>query len=311
MDITLYLPLYKITAKELAVKIMKDVFDTVGVRATCGIGTNLYLSKVALDITAKHADDFIGILDEETYKKTMWNHQPITDFWRIGKGTAKRLAERYIYTMGDITKVPEDSLYKWFGIDAELLIDHAWGKEPTTIRDIKNYKSKTNCLTSGQVLMRDYSFIEGEIIVKEMMETLCGEMLEKKLCTDSITMCVGYSNALKLDFARGSGAVSTKTNSDTLLIPAAVNIYHRIVNAKYPIRRINITCNRVTEDNGIIQMDIFENYFDSENKRKIQKTVLDIKKRFGKNSILKGISLQEAATARERNRQIGGHKSGE
>jgi len=311
MDVTDYLSLYKISSKELALKIMNDVYKTVGVRATCGIGTNLYLAKIALDVTAKHAEDFIGVLDEKTFIDTMWTHRPLTDFWRIGKGTAKKLEERYIFTMGDIARVPEDLLYKWFGIDAELLIDHAWGREPTTIKDIKNYNSKTNCLTSGQVLMRDYSFLEGEIIVKEMIEALCDEMLIKGLCTDSITMSVGYSNSLKIDFARGSGTVAVKTNASALLIPTAVNLYRRIVNPTIPIRRINIVFNRVTKESPIIQLDVFEDNIKAENCKIIQKTLIEIKNKYGKNSILKCSSLQEAATARERNRQIGGHKSGE
>ncbi len=309
MDVTDYLSLYKCDAKSLAVRIMNDVFEKTGIRATCGIGTNLYLAKVALDITAKHSKDFIGALDEEGYIKSMWEHKPITDFWRIGRGTAERLASKYIYTMGDIARVPEDLLYKWFGIDAELLIDHAWGREPTKISDIKDYKAKTNCLTSGQVLMRDYSFLEGEVIIKEMMQQLCEDMLEKKLCTNSVTMYVGYSNSLKLPSARGTAGVAIPSNDTALLVPAAVNLYRRIVNPEYAVRRINLTCNRVVADTGAKQIGMFDDFCD--NNKIIQKTLVDIKRRFGKNSILKGISLTEAATARERNRQIGGHKSGE
>jgi len=309
MDVTDYLPLYKLDAKALAIRIMNDVFEKTGIRATCGIGTNLYLAKVALDITAKHSRDFIGILDEESYIKSMWDHKPITDFWRIGRGTAERLADKYIYTMGDIARVPEDLLYKWFGIDAELLIDHAWGREPTKISDIKGYKPKTNCLSSGQVLMRDYSFLEGEVIIKEMTEQLCEDMLEKGLCTDSITMSVGYSNSLKLPFARGTASVAIPSNDTALIVPATVNLYRRIVISRYAVRRVNITCNRVIEDTGVRQMGIFDDLSDDD--KIIQKTLLDIRRKFGKNSVLKGISLTDAATARERNRQIGGHKSGE
>jgi len=311
MDVTEYLPLYKLSAKELAKRIMAKVLEKTGVRATCGIGTNLYLAKIALDITAKHSKDFIGILTEKSYRETMWDHKPLTDFWRIGRGTAERLAGRGIFTMKDIAQAPEDLLYKIFGIDAELLIDHAWGREPTLISDIKAYKSKTNCITSGQVLMCDYTFSQGEIIVREMMDALCLEMLEKGIETDSVTMCVGYSNSLHMDYARGSAGVTIKTNADSLLVPAAVNLYRRIVNPKFPIRRINITCNRVTGENEVTQLGLLEDMDQLEQNRTLQKTVIDIKKRFGKNSILKGTSLQESATARERNRQIGGHKSGE
>lgn len=310
-DVTDYLPLYRLTAKQLAQKMMQDVFESIGVRATCGIGTNLYLAKVALDITAKHSPDFIGVLDEAAYKSTMWSHRPLTDFWRIGAGTAKRLEEKGIFTMGDIAKTPEGLLYSWFGIDAELLIDHAHGREPTLMTDIKSYKSKANCLTSGQVLMCDYSFYDGEIIVKEMMDSLCSEMVEKGLVTDSVTMYVGYSNSLNMDFARGSASVAIPTSADSLLVPAAVNLYRRIVDPKYPVRRINITCNRVVKDSGVTQLSIFDDNQKLMQNKIIQETMIDIKKRFGKNSILKGISLSSAATGRERNRQIGGHKSGE
>lgn len=311
MDVTEYLELYKLGVKELAKKIINEVYKKTGVRATCGIGTNLYLAKIALDITAKHSEDFIGILNQESYRETMWNHKPLTDFWRIGRGTAERLAGRGIFTMGDIAKAPEEMLYKIFGIDAELLIDHANGIEPTTIAHIKAYKSKTNCLSSGQVLMCDYSFKDGEIIIREMMDALCLDMLEKGIETDSVTLYVGYSNSLHLTPARGSAGLAIRTNADSLLIPAAVNLYRRIVNPNFPIRRINITCNRVMSENEVMQLGLLEDINGLEHNRTIQKTVIDIKKKFGKNSILKGTSLQESATARERNRQIGGHKSGE
>ena len=311
LDVTHYLPLYKMTAKELAVKIMGDIADKIGVRATCGIGTNLYLAKIALDITAKHAEDFIGILDEESYIETMWDHRPLTDFWRIGKGTENRLAALGIHTMGDIARMPKDILYRTFGIDAELLIDHAWGREPTTIADIKAYHSKTNCLSSGQVLMRDYSFSEGELIVKEMTEQICLEMLDKDVVTKSVTLYVGYSNSLHMDSARGTASLATETNADTMLIPAVTALYRRIVDPAYPVRRINITCNNVVKDNGMYQYSLFDDPKVLEHDRKLQKTMLEIKKKYGKNSILKGMDLEEAATGRERNRQIGGHKSGE
>ncbi len=309
IDVTNYLWLYNMTAKEFAVKLMERIYKDIGVRATCGIGTNLYLCKIALDITAKHSPDFIGILDEEKYKATMWNHKPITDFWRIGKGTAERLARYGIYTMGDIAATPEEILYKWFGIDAELLIDHAWGRESTTIEDIKNYKAKSNCLSSGQVLMRDYTFFEARLIVKEMLDLLCLDMVSKKLITDSVSLYVGYSNTLDIPVAKGTANVAVKTSSDSLIIPAVTALYDRIVNPKYPVRRINITCNRVTDDNGAEQLTLFDNDHTDRNKI-IQETMLKIKARHGKNSILKGMNFQEAATTMERNRQIGGHKSG-
>ena len=291
---------------------MEEVRQTVGVRATCGIGTNLYLAKVALDITAKHSPDFIGVLDEESYRRTMWEHRPITDFWRVGPGIAKTLKRHGVDTMGAITRLPEDYLYDWFGVDAELLIDHAWGREPTTIADIKAYRSKTNCLTSGQVLMRDYGFEEGELIVREMMDQLCLEMADKGVVTKSVTLHVGYSNALRIESARGSASVSAETNATRMWLPAVSALYRRIVNASYPIRRIDLTCNHVvSEREAREQLSIFDTPRETEKSRVLQSALLDIKKKYGKNAIVKGMSLEESATGRERNRQIGGHKSGE
>ena len=310
LDVTHYLWLYDMTAKELAVKLMDEVYKKVGVRATCGIGTNLYLCKIALDITAKHSPDFIGILDEKSYKETMWNHKPLTDFWRIGNGTAERLARYGIYTMGDIAHTPEEILYKWFGIDAELLIDHAYGREPTTMQDIKNYKAKSNCLSSSQVLMRDYTFLEARLIVKEMLDLLCLDMVSKKLITDSLSLYVGYSNKLDISGAKGTAQVAKKTNADSLIIPAVISLYDRIVKPEYPVRRIGITCNRVVPDNGAEQLTLFDE-IDTDKNRILQETMLKIKAKHGKNAILKGMNYQDAATTRERNRQIGGHKSGE
>lgn len=311
LDVTQYLTLYQTDAKGLAKRIMEEVYSKIGVRATCGIGTNLYLAKIALDITAKHAEDFIGILDEESYRRTMWDHRPLTDFWRIGSGTARKLEERGLYTMGAVAQASEESLYRLFGVDAELLIDHAWGREPTTIADIKSYHSKTNCLTSGQVLMRDYAFEEGELIVREMMDQLCLEMVDQNVTTSSLTLHVGYSNQLHMDSARGSASLAESTNADTLLLPAVVTLYRRIVNPRLPIRRINITCNRVVQDTGTYQYSLFDDPVSLERSRALQHTVLELKKKYGKNAVLKGMSLEDAATARDRNRQIGGHKSGE
>ena len=311
LDVTHYLPLYQKNARELAQQIMNDIYSKVGVRATCGIGTNLYLAKVALDITAKHAPDFIGELTEESYRETMWTHRPLTDFWRIGRGTAQKLEAHYLFTMGDVARASEDLLYKWFGIDAELLIDHAWGREPVTIRDIKAYQSKTQCFCSGQVLMRDYTFEEGALIVKEMTDQMCLDMVAKGVVTDSVTLYVGYSNQLHREAARGSASIATETNADALLIPAVMALYRRIVDPHYPVRRISITCNRIIPDSGIEQTTLFHDPAEVERNRTLQKTVLEIKKKYGKNAILKGMNFEEAATGRERNRQIGGHKSGE
>ncbi len=191
MDVTDYLTMYQMSARELGMKIMKDIYDSTGIISTCGIGTNLYLAKIALDITAKHVDDHIGELDEESYRRTLWDHKPITDFWRVGKGTAKRLESIGIQTMRGITEAPEEVLYKLFGIDAELLIDHAWGRETTTMADIKNYKPQSTSVSSGQVLECDYTFEDGKLVVKEMADLLCLELVDKGLVTNSITLHVG------------------------------------------------------------------------------------------------------------------------
>lgn len=310
IDVTDYLSLYKKTPKEMAVMLMEDVFKTLGIRAACGIGTNLYLAKIALDITAKHAKDFIGILTEKLYREKLWNHKPITDFWRVGRGTAKRLETLGIYTMGDIAHANEEILYKKFGIDAELLIDHAWGREPTRISDIKNYKSKTNCLSRGQVLMHDYSFSDGELIVKEMTDLLCLDMVEKDLVTKSVTLQIGYSNVLNVKPAKGSFSIEVPTSSDEILRAEITKLYRKIVNPDYPVRRVTITFNNVIRENGM-QLSVFDNPETVDKNRKIQKAMIKIKKQFGKNAVLKGMNLEENATTMERNRQIGGHKSGE
>lgn len=309
MDVTDYLSLYHLSARELGQRIINDIYGSTGIRATCGIGTNLYLAKVALDITAKHSPDFIGELTEETYQIQLWHHKPLTDFWRIGKGIANRLADCGIHTMEGIATTDENILYHLFGIDAELLIDHAWGREPVTIPDIKSYRAKTNCLSSGQVLSRDYDYETGKLVVKEMVDLLCLEMVEKGYITNSVSLYVGYSNALHIEGARGTCSVGMETNADILLIPAVTSLYERIVNPNFPVRRINITLNHIMPEE-YKQYNIFCDAEELDKNRKMQEAMINIKKKFGKNSVLKGMNLQEGATTRERNMQIGGHKSG-
>ena len=284
LDVTNYLKMYGMSAKELAVMIIKDVKDTVGTICTCGIGTNLYLAKIALDIKAKHAVDFIGVLDEESYRAELWDHKPITDFWQIADGKATRLRNHGITTMREVAMMDEDYLYDWFGIDAELLIDHAWGRESTTIADIKAYRSKSKSLSSGQVLMRDYKYHEGEIIAKEMMDQLCLDMAAKKLATE--------------------------TNIASMLVPAIETLYHRIVDPRFVIRRVCLSCNNVVEDRGVMQLNMFEDTTKQLRDKALQETMLGIRAKYGKNSILKGMNFDPAATGRERNLQIGGHRSG-
>ncbi len=311
MDVTDYLKMYRMDAKELGNTIMNDVLKTTGITASCGIGSNLYLAKIAMDITAKRAEDHIGILDEERYKKTLWNHRPLTDFWRIGPGIEKRLQQYGMYTMGDVAHMEEKLLYKVFGVDAELLIDHAWGRESTTIADIKNYKPSTNCLTSGQVLGCEYEYEKAKLVAKEMADMLCLDLVDKGLVTKSITLYVGYANSQNLPASKGTVSLVTETSSARVILPEVEKMFERIVTYKWAlVHRINLSFNNVVEE-VYMQYDMFADPAEREKERSIQKAVLGIKKKFGKNAILKGMNLEEGATTRERNHQIGGHKSGE
>lgn len=309
MDVTDYLSMYQMSAKELSMKMMQDVLENTGITATCGIGSNLYLAKIGLDIMAKHAADHIGILDEETYKRELWNHKPLTDFWRIGTGIARQLGHIGITTMGGVAQAQESVLYRLFGIDAELLIDHAWGRETTTIADIKAYKPRSNSISSGQVLPCDYNFEDGKLIVKEMADLLCLELVDKGLVTDSITLYVGYSNQVDRKSAHGTISMTVTTSSARQIISYTVKLYERIVDRYTPIRRVNLAFHHVV-DEVYQQYDLFTDPAELEREHRMQKVMLDIKDKYGKNAILKGMNLQDGATTAERNRQIGGHKSG-
>lgn len=310
MDVTEYLAMYQMTAEELGNQIMQDILETTGITATCGIGPNLYLAKVALDITAKHTKDGISRLDEESFKRTLWNHRPLNDFWRIGAGTVRRLETIGIRTMREIAEADEGILYKVFGIDAELLIDHAWGRESTTIADIHGYKAKTNCLTSGQVLGRDYHYEEARLVVKEMTDLLCLDLVERGMVTESITMQLGYANEFGKEPARGTISMNTASSSTKTIMQYVEQLFERITDKHIPIRRVNIVFNHIV-DETYQQYDLFCDPAELEKERKMQQAMLDIKKKFGKNAILKGMNLQAGATTRERNHQIGGHKSGD
>ncbi len=310
LDVTDYLTMYQMTAKELGMRIMQDVFETTGITATCGIGDNLYLAKIALDITAKHVKDHIGILDEERYRKTLWNHKPLTDFWRVGPGIAKRLERHGIYTMGQIAKADEKLLYHILGIDAELLIDHAWGRETATIADIKAYKPKNSCLTSGQVLGCGYDYDKAKLAVKEMADLLCLELVDKGLVTESVTLYISYENSWNMESSRGTVSLPTATSSARIMITYVEQLFEQIADRRAPVHKINMTYNNVV-DETYQQYDLFADPVELERERRMQQAMLDIKKKFGKNAILKGMNLEEGATTMERNRQIGGHKSGE
>lgn len=310
LHVSPYLSLYQMTSRELARTIMKDILDSTGIPAACGMGTNLYLAKVALDLTAKHSGDFLGCLDEKTYRETLWNHRPLTDFWRIGTGTARKLAAVGVTTMGELAHFDEDVLYQMFGIDGELLMDHAWGREPVTIADIKAYAPKSRHLTSGQVLMKDYSYESGKLIVKEMMDQLCLDLVRKNLVTDSLTLNIGYSRACSTDSARGTASLPMETNADAVMIPSILRLYEKIATPGSPIRRINISCNHVVPET-CLQYSLFDSPKSLERARKLQQAVLEIRDKYGKGAVMKGVDLLEDATARQRSQQIGGHRRGE
>ena len=310
IDVTPYLKMYGIPAKELAKRVIDDIREIVGTVSTCGIGTNLFLAKVALDIQAKHAPDFIAELNEEQYREQLWDHKPLTDFWGIGPATAKRLWDRGISSMRGIAQLDIDRMYEWFGVDGEILYDHAWGREPTTMADIKAYKSKSKSLSSSQVLMRDFRYEEAEIIAKEMVDQLCLDMAAKGLATESVSLYVGYSYTYGVPGAGGTAKLSAETNSSSVIMPAIGTLYRRIVNPAYGIRRICLSCNNVVEDQGVFQLSMLEDANKQLRDKSLQETLLGIRAKYGKNAILRGISYTPASTARERNGQIGGHKSG-
>lgn len=351
IDVTHYLNTYKLKPRELATKVIKDIYQTTGITATCGIGTNLYLAKVAMDIVAKHVEpNEFGVricgLDEMTYRKLLWSHRPITDFWRVGKGYSKRLEKYYIYTMGDIAKISvenEELLYKLLGVNAELLIDHAWGWEPCTIKDIKEYKPANNSISSGQVLHCPYNYEKTKLIVKEMAELLSLDLVEKKLVTNQIVLEIGYdidnlkipeiSNNYKGEItidrygrktpkhAHGTINLEQKTSSTKIIIDNIIKLYDRIINDKLLVRRITITANNVISENEkgkevkFEQIDLFYNPEKREREIKkeklennIQKAMIGIKRKYGNNAIIKGMNLEEGGTTIQRNTQVGGHK---
>lgn len=309
LDVTDYLHLYQMTAMELGRKIMQDILDTTKIPAACGVGTNLYLAKVALDIMAKHETDRIAYLDEARYREKLWKHKPLTDFWRVGRGTVERLSNMGICTMEEIAHARESLLYKAFGIDAELLIDHAWGREPVTIADIKAYRPKNISFSSGQVLPRDYEYEEGALVVKEMADLLCLDLVDQGLVTSHISLVIGYSNQKCFEPAKGSTTLRSATSSNRRLLSYVEQLYRRIVRPGAYIRRITLTYTGVmTEDYQ--QFDLFSNPEETEKDVKAQRAAISIKQRYGRNAILKGMNLEESATTIERNGQIGGHKSG-
>ena len=358
-EATHYLNTYRMTPEQLASKMVTDVYKTIGIPAAAGIGTNLYLCKVAMDIMAKHAEpDENGVriarLDEMSYRRQLWAHEPITDFWRVGRGYAKKLAAHGLYTMGDVARcsigAPEDFhneelLYRLFGVNAELLIDHAWGYEPCTMAAIKAYKPENNSIVSGQVLRCPYEYVQAELVVREMADLLALDLVEKRLVTDQIVLTVGYDIDNLTDperrkrykgpvttdhygrqvpkHAHGTTNLKQKTSSTILITDATMELFGQIVNRDLLVRRISLCANRVVSEAEAVQEERYEQlslfaeetqeeHVDEEKlqrERRLQQAMLDVKKRYGKNAMVKGMNLQEGATTMERNRQIGGHKA--
>ena len=358
IDATHYLGTYKCTAHELAIRMIRDVLATTGITATAGIGTNMFLCKVAMDIVAKKmpADkDGVRIaeLDETSFRQQLWNHRPLTDFWRVGKGYAKKLEENGMFTLGDIalesmTERGEDRLYKLFGVNAELLIDHAWGWEPCTIEEIKKYKPSTNSLGSGQVLHCPYDNEKARLIVHEMTDLLVLDLVEKHLVTDQLVLTVGYDIENLTDpkiskyytgpvttdhygrqipkHAHGTVNLDRQTSSTRIIVEAMLGLFDRIVDKKLLVRRVNVSANRVVSESSVDtsapmeQLDLFTDYEELERKKKAeqaalerekkaQKAIIELRKKYGKNAVLKGMNLQEGATTKDRNEQVGGHKA--
>ena len=358
IDVTPYLKTYNMTARELAITMIQDVLKETGITATAGIGTNLYLCKIAMDIVAKHMDaDENGVriaeLDEMSYRRLLWDHRPLMDFWRVGLGYSKKLEAHGLYTMGDIARCSigkptdyynEELLYKLFGVNAELLIDHAWGWEPCTIEQIKSYRPATNSISSGQVLTCPYDYEKTRIIVQEMTDMLSLDLVDKGLVTDQLVLTVGYDIENLTDanrrskyqgeittdrygrkipkHAHGTANLECPTSSTAMMIQAMLALYDRIVDRELLTRRITVVANNVVSEKRVqqrqeyVQMDLFTDYAEEQKKQEalkreksIQAALLDIKKRYGKNAVLKGTNLQEGATAKDRNAQIGGHKA--
>lgn len=311
MDVTNYLSLYHMTEKEMAVELMDAVMKEIGITATAGIGTNLYLAKVAMDIVAKHVEDHIGILNEISYRQQLWDHRPLSDFWRIGSRTEKKLAGYGIHTMGDIaytSVTSEEWLYKMFGIDAELLIDHAWGLESCDIHDIKNYHTEEHSLSNGQVLMRNYSFEEAAVVVREMTDVLVLDLVSKGLITGSVTLWIAYDHRYERPSSHGTVRLTSLTNSSSTIMDEVDKLYQKITDRHTGIRRIEICANRVMPE-GYLQYDLFTDPATVEKEKNLQQAILDVKKKYGKNAIMRGANLLDCSTYRERNNQIGGHRA--
>ena len=338
MDVTDYLRSYDCSAHELAMRMIREVLKNTGITATAGIGSNMYLAKIAMDIEAKHSPaDKDGVriaeLDEMSYRRKYWEHTPLTDFWRIGHGIAKKLEANGMRTMGDVARMSlngEEALYKLFGVNAELLIDHAWGWEPCTIKDIKAYKPSSHSLSVGQVLSEPYTFNKARVVIQEMADSLSLDLVDKRLVCDQMVLYVGYDSSSLLGYsgdlesdyygrsvpkpANASVNLSGFTSSSAEIIDAVASLFDRIVNKDLLVRRMSVAANHTLPEGSpeTMQLSLFEaeeKKEDSARERRRQEAILTIKKKYGKNAILKGLNFEEGATQRERNKQVGGHKA--
>ena len=307
LDVSEYLQMYSVSAKELARMILQDIYTTTGITATVGIGTNLYLAKIALDITAKHAKDNMGILDEQLYREKLWHHKPVSDFWQVGRGISKRLEKYSVADMYDIAHMDERILYREFGVNAEYLIDHAWGREPTTIKEIKAYKSKSNSLSNSQILFEDYNYEEALLVLKEMVELNVQNLVESHRVTDHIGLYIGYS-ARNVKATGGSRKLSNVTNSYAYLRNAFIELYRETVNRQELVHMLSISFGNVV-DEMYETYDLFTDFNALEKEKKLQLTLLNIKHKFGKNAVIKGMNLLNKATAISRNKLVGGHNA--
>lgn len=307
LDVTTYLSLYKKTAKQIAQMILDDILMETNITATVGIGSNLYLAKVALDITAKHSSDNMGFLDEGIYRQKLWHHQPLTDFWQIGPGTAIRLSMLGITDMYGVAHCDEDVLYKIFGVNAEYLIDHSWGREPCTIEDIKAYKPKANSISNSQILFEDYKTNDAFLVMKEMVDVNVLQLTENHLVTNHISLFIGYSkNVIKP--SRGSRKIGVTTNSCKLLMEEFILLFKKIIVKDYPIRQIAISFGNL-KDEYFEQYNLFTDMEDIDKERRLQQTLVFIQNKYGKNAVLKGMNFYDKATQRKRNTLIGGHNA--
>lgn len=307
LDVTTYISLYKKTAKQIAQMILDDILKETNITATVGIGSNLYLAKVALDITAKHSSDNMGFLDEGIYRQKLWHHQPLTDFWQIGPGTAIRLSMLGITDMYGVAHCDEDVLYKIFGVNAEYLIDHSWGREPCTIADIKAYKPKSNSISNSQILFEDYKTQDAFLVMKEMVDVNVLQLTENHLVTNHISLFIGYSkNVIKP--SRGSRKIGVTTNSCKLLMEEFILLFKKIIVKDYPIRQIAISFGNL-KDEYFEQYNLFTDMEDIDKERRLQQTLVFIQNKYGKNAVLKGMNFYDKATQRKRNTLIGGHNA--